>query len=623
MDRRLIAAIVIVPVLGGIGFFLSKRSAAGGGAGQIQYKLAKVDTGEVKKTVSATGTLQAWRVVDIKARAGGELAYLGVDVGSDVKPGQVLARIDPLDVQLTLNNARADETSAKAREAQSSKTYQLQVKQSVISVADAQASLSSALANAQSAAANVQVATSRLLTARQQAEAQPNLTQASIASAKANYEQALTNRRQLDATLRQQRAAAKAAADQAAANQTNARLSLERQNALLAKGFVSQQAVDTASANLEVANANLFSAKTKVDTIEDELKSTVEAADARVAQTKAAYEQAQAGAVDVQRSNNSAKEAEASLTQARAALRQSEAAVARARVALDQARANGMNNDIRHFDITANQATIARAAANRLNAETSLARTIIRAPMAGVVLEKSVEQGTIIASAMGMAAQGTTILKMGDTSRMYVDVTVDETDIAQVENGQKVDVTVEAYPGMPFEGKVIRIDPQAVVLQNVTSIHVRVEVDNSAVTFQMLKPGMNATCEFVLKKKNDVLRVPNEAIRQDNDGDYVDVASGGKPAPPDPKTGQPADDGALVEVKTTKVRIKQGVVGNDTTEIEDSGTTKKDEQFSGTKLKEGDQIVAQTIEPVAATPGGSPFGGGMGRPGGGMGGGRR
>ena len=99
-----------------------------------------------------------------------------------------------------------------------------------------------------------------------------------------------------------------------------------------------------------------------------------------------------------------------------------------------------------------------------------------------------------------MNSSGQNLLQIGDTSKMYVDVTVDETDIAAVEEGQNVDVAIEAYPGMPFEGKVIRIDPQAVVLQNVTSVHVRVEVDNSVPTFALLKPGMNATCEFVMEK---------------------------------------------------------------------------------------------------------------------------
>jgi HlyD family secretion protein len=603
VDRRLIAALVAVPVVVVGGWWLRSRSASSGAAEKVQYKLSAVEVGEVKKTVSATGTLQAWRMVDIKARAGGELAFLGVDVGSSVKSGQILAKIDPLDVQLTLNQARADVTSSKAREAQSGKTYQLTRKQSDIAVRDSEANVRSATASKASAEANVKAAETRLATARQQAEAQPRLTNAAIASAKASYEQAATQRRQLEATTRQQKASAQAAYQQAVANRENARLTLERQKALLQKGFVAQQAVDSAVAGLEVADANVLSSKARFDTIDVELRTTIEGANARVEQTKAAYEQAQAGSVDIENRRNAVLEAEAALLQSKASLAQSTAALARAEASLEQSQAQTINNDIRKFDIDANKASIARAEASRFNAQTALSRTIIRAPMDGVVLQKFVEQGTIIASALGMAAQGTNLVQIGDVSRMYVDVAVDETDIASVDIGQTVDVAVEAYPGIPFEGKVIRIDPQAVVLQNVTSVHVRVEVDNSAPTFALLKPAMNATCEFVMDKVDSAVKVPNEAIRQDNEGDYVEVGTGGTTPPPDPKTGQVADPDALVDVKLKKVRITKGVEGNDATEVKES---------EGNAIAEGVKIVTQTIEPTPATPGGSPFGGGMG-----------
>jgi HlyD family secretion protein len=600
LNRKVIGIVAAVVLVGG-GFWWKSKTSATAGAGKTQYKLTAVDTGEVKKTVSATGTLQAWKVVDIKARAGGELAFLGVDVGSRVKKDEILARIDPLDVQLTLNNAKADEVSAKAREAQSGKNYQLQVLQSGISVKDAQAALLSAKAN-------VKLAETRLQTAKLQSDAQPELTKSAIASAKANLDQALTNRRQLDATLQQQRASAKATLDQAVANRRNAGLNLERQKSLLEKGFVSQQAVDTAQANLDVTEASVQTARTKVDTIDMELKSTVEAADSRIAQTKAAYEQAQAGAVDVKNRENAVREAESSLLVSKAAL-------ARAEMTIEQSNAALINNDIRKFDIDANKATIARAKAGLFNAETSLARTIIRAPMDGVVLQKFAEQGTIIASALGMNSSGQNLLQIGDTSKMYVDVTVDETDIAAVEEGQNVDVAIEAYPGMPFEGKVIRIDPQAVVLQNVTSVHVRVEVDNSVPTFALLKPGMNATCEFVMEKTESAVRVPNEAVREDNDGKFVEIGEGGKTAPVDPKNPAAADPDALIDVKLKKVKVEPGVVGNDYTEIKSS---------DGNAVADGSKVVTQTIEPTPTTPGGgSPFGGGGMRGMGGGGGGRR
>jgi HlyD family secretion protein len=185
-------------------------------------------------------------------------------------------------------------------------------------------------------------------------------------------------------------------------------------------------------------------------------------------------------------------------------------------------------------------------------------------------------------------------------------VTVDETDIANVDVGQAVDITMDAYPGIPFEGKVMRIDPQALVESNVTNIHVRVELDNSDVKFKLLKPGMNATCEFVKDKKDNVLSVPSEAVRTDDQGRYVEVAVGGKPAPGDPKTNTPADPNTLIDVKVVKRRVELGLEGNEADEITGG-------------LKEGDTIITQTIQPIVQQAGGA-IGGGFGmRPGGGRG----
>ncbi|WP_395088646.1 efflux RND transporter periplasmic adaptor subunit [Armatimonas sp.] len=607
MLRKLISIVVALAVLGGGGYFLSKRLAGASAAAQkTQYKLGKAETGSVKKTVSSSGTLQAWKVVDIKARAGGELTYLGVDIGSKVTTGQLLARIDPLDVQTQLNLAKADERSALARRDQSQKTWQLQVAQSKISVRDAQVSVRSAEATLSASQANLAASKARLLTSRQQAETQPALTNSAIANAQASYDQAKVQREQLDSTTQQLRAAADAAYKQAIANRDNARLLLDRQKALVERGFVSQQAVDSARASLEVAEATLTSAKIKQDTVGSELRGSLESADARVAQTKAALDQAQAGIADISNRKNSVLEAEASVKQTEAAVKQSEAALMRAKVALDQARTNIGTNDVRHYDVDTNNSSIVRATASRTNAETTLQRTEIRSPMGGVVLAKTVEQGTIIASAMGISSAGASMMTIGDTSRMYVDVVVDETDVANVDEGQKVDVSVEAYPGTSFEGKVIRVDPQAVVNQNVTSVHVRVEVDNSTPTFQLLKPGMNTTCQFVVKEVSNVLVVSNDAIKDDDDGTkYVEKATGGKAAPPDATTGIPAEEGTMIDVKITKAKVEVGTVGNDTTEI-----------TSG--LVEGDSVVTQTIEPEPPkAAGGSPFANNRGMGGGG------
>ena len=590
----IVATVLAVAAVGGGLVWNKARLATAAAATAPQYKTATVGVGRVKKTVSASGTLQPWRTVDIKSRAGGEVKVLSVEVGDSVSNGQLIARIDPTDSMTTYRQASADLDSAVARREQSSATYGLQTDQTVIAIQNAEASLASARASQAQAAA-------RLATARTQAKTQPALTRAAIAQAQASYEQAVKSRKQLDATNPAQKAQTKAAYDQAIANNKNNAAQLERQQSLLAKGFVSQSAVDQAAATLAVTQASVGSAKASLDTIDASLQANVENADARVAQAKAALDAAKENAVAIPNQQNSLAESQAAYLQASAQVKSAEASLA-------QARANAQNNAIKKFDVVSAQATIARSEASKQNAQTILNQTEVRAPAAGVILQKYVEQGTIITSGLSLNSTGTSIVQIGDTERMYVDVTVDETDIANVDEGQTVDVSFDAYPGVPFEGKVARINPAAVVEQNVTSVHVRVEVDNSSPTFRLLKPGMNATCEFVLDSKDGVVNVPSEAIHEDDKGKYVEVASGGKPAKDDPS--------ALIDVKRTRAAVETGLEGNDAVEI-----------TSG--LKGNESIVTQTIEPTpeaapgGAAAGGSPFGGaGGGRGFGGGGGGR-
>ncbi len=589
-----VATILAIAAVGGGYAYSRSRSAATSEATALQYKTAKVERGDIKKTVSATGTLKPWRTVDIKSRAGGEVKVLAVEVGNTVTNGQLIARIDPTDSMTTFRQADADLDSAVARKSQSQESYQLQTRQTDIAIRNAEADLASVKASR----AQVEA---RLRTATTQSATQPALTAAAIAQSKASYDQAVKQRKQLDATNPQQKASAKAAYDQAIANRDNALANSKRQESLVAKGFVSQSAVDQARATLAVNEAQVGSAKARLDTIADELSANVDNADARVAQAKAALDAARQNAVAIPNQRNS-------LAESRAALLQAEASVKRSEASLAQAKANATNNKIRQFDVVTAQATIARTEASRSNAETVLKQTEVRAPTGGVVLQKYVEQGAIITSGLSLNSTGTNIIQIGDTDRMYVDVTVDETDIANVDEGQKVEVSFESYPGVPFEGKVARIDPQAVVEQNVTSVHVRVEVDNSSPTFRLLKPGMNSTCEFVLEEKENVVSVPTEAVREDDKGKYVETSAGGKPSKDDPTT--------FFGVKKTRVGVETGMEGNDGVEI-----------VSG--LKGGEMIITQTIEPAPPTApggavgGGSPFGGGRGFGGGGGGRGGR
>ena len=134
----------------------------------------------------------------------------------------------------------------------------------------------------------------------------------------------------------------------------------------------------------------------------------------------------------------------------------------------------------------------------------------VRAPVAGTVIEKTVALGTVITSATGAFGGGTTLLKMADLGSVRIRALFNETDIGQVQPGQTATVIVDAYPDRRFTGTVEKIEPQAVVQQNVTMFPVLVTLQNNE---GLLKPGMNGETSVLVDRRENVLAVPNDAVR--------------------------------------------------------------------------------------------------------------
>lgn len=155
------------------------------------------------------------------------------------------------------------------------------------------------------------------------------------------------------------------------------------------------------------------------------------------------------------------------------------------------------------------RATLTRARTNLELAQERMGDVTIRAPILGTIIEKPVEAGMIIASASGNVSGGTTLMMMADLSTMQVRTLVDETDIGKVQPGQAARISVEAYPTRTFVGSVYKIEPQAVVDQNVTMFPVLVRLDN---TERLLKPNMNAEVQIEVAQRQDVVLVPNAAV---------------------------------------------------------------------------------------------------------------
>lgn len=155
-------------------------------------------------------------------------------------------------------------------------------------------------------------------------------------------------------------------------------------------------------------------------------------------------------------------------------------------------------------------AAVVSATANLQTAQDAMEDTHVRAPSGGTILELDAVLGTVISSPTNDVGGGSVILKMANLDTVQVSALVDETDVGKVMPDQPVTITVDAFPNRTFSGRVLKIEPQAQVSQNVTMFPVEVNILNPE---HLLKPGMDTEVEIHLGQRSGVLAIPNAALR--------------------------------------------------------------------------------------------------------------
>ena len=211
------------------------------------------------------------------------------------------------------------------------------------------------------------------------------------------------------------------------------------------------------------------------------------------------------------------------LAQAQAALDKARAQLETATAQLKRSEALYRSQSISETEYESSNLAHATASAAVVNAQAGLQTandamedTQVRAPITGSILELDAVLRTVISSPT--LGGGTVILKMANLDTVQDSAMVAETDIGRVQPGLPVTLTVDAFPNRTFDGTVLKIGPQAQIMQNVTSFPVFVNIPNPG---HLLKPGMNTEVRIHTGRRDAVLAVPYAALRTSRD-----VASG-------------------------------------------------------------------------------------------------
>lgn len=562
--RRLavVGLLIALVAVGGFWFY-------GSGANAAEYMTAKVERGNLRNTVTATGTLQAVTTVQVGSQASGTLSALYADFNSTVKKGQLLAQLDPSVAQAQVQQARANLAQAQAQLQQA----RAAVGQSQAGVAQSRAGITDARAKASAAGSTTQN------------------QQAGVSAAEANV------------------AVLKAQLDDAASF-------LRQEQSLLQSGVIAPREYETAQTSYKTAEARYNQAVAQLRMAQVSAQSSASAGQTQAA---AAIEQAQA----------QAQQSQGSVVGAQAQVQNAAAQVAQARAALQLS-------------------------------EINLQHTTITSPIDGVVVSRDVNVGQTVAASLSAP---TLFTIAQDLTQMQVIANIDQADIGLVEQAKSVSFTVDAFPSQEFKGAIqqMRLNPQNV--QNVVTYNVVIDVSNPE---QKLKPGMTADLTVTIDERNDVLKVPNSALRftpqttdamqtrgansngsrrgagqRRNEGNTNGVDAAATPQP-DGQNAQPQQEGSRgqfaratepvlpgqlrrvwvlgADGKPASRRIKVGLSDGSATEVVEGELREGDVIVTGQNVTASSSSTQSGGQSTAPGFGGAPRTGGAGRTGGGGGG---
>lgn len=448
----------------------------------------------------------AGHIYQISSRLNGTVGEVMVQDNQQVKPGQLLIKLDPRDYQVkvqqaqaALENARRQAEAAQANISLASQTSQGKTAQAQGDIGSANAAISTAQAAIREAQEGVPAAEATVA----EAEAGVPAAQAKVAQAQAGIPQAQAKVTEAEAGI----AAAEAQLVQARANLVKTQADYKRYEDLQTEGAIARQQLDASKAAYEVAVGQTTAAQQGIAQARARLAQATEgvtAAQAAVAQAREGVKQAEA---QVARAKVGIASAQAKVAVAQEGISTAAAKLAASKGGLQQAEATGEQTKVSRSQYDAAKAAIGQSEASVKDAQLQLSYTNITAPAAGQIGRKSVE--------IGQRVQSGTPLMAIVSNDLWVVANFKETQLANIKPGQKVEIKLDAFGGRKFEGRVDSFSPASgaqfslLPPDNATGnftkvvqrIPVKVVFDAESVKGyeSRIAPGMSATVNVELK----------------------------------------------------------------------------------------------------------------------------
>ncbi len=576
IKRKTASAIIIVLLAAG-GYFLYTTLTKS--AGEIRYVLASVQKGTIIVSVSGSGQVSASNQVDIKSKVAGDVVYVGIKKDQGLKAGTLLVQIDARDTQRAVSDAEITLASAKidleellaGSDAQSLLQAQNALAQAERDLekaektyenigTDAESTLVSAYEDGYS---NVSTSFFNLsgymkdlqdVMGTEKSELEHVDSYAIILGADSPFIQKLlddyyqakdlynknfkffgevfrdddrdTVYRLINDTLETTKAISQAF--------ESARHMYDAISAASYTQYFISSTIDKMQPKIESGLPSVFSIITSLQKTIDTIDSTIQDTPDKIKDAPLALE--------------SAKE----------------------KLAGKKLELKDILTGADPLDIRTQQNTVAQKEAALTTAKEKLADCFVRAPFDGIAAEVNVKKGDSISSNTAIA----TFI----TNQHIAEITLNEIDAAKIKIGQKVTFTIDAVEGLTLTGEVIEVDTLGTVAQGVVNYSVKISFDTQD---DRVKPGMSVSAAIITEAKQNVLLVPNSAVKTQGDTNYVETLENISAS--NMLSASALNNSGLASATPPQQKNVEIGISNDTsTEI-----------ISG--LKEGDQVVTQTI----------------------------
>jgi len=319
---------------------------------------------------------------------------------------------------------------------------------------------------------------------------------------------------------------------------------------------MSQAKLAQAALALEITRRNLATERRRAEAALPSAEAKAGEAEAKLRRTEQLLQKKMASPEDYEAARTASAQAQADLESARARI--------------EDLKTQEVSIKTREQDVRIAEAQVASDNLSLSDAQQRLSDTTVVSPIDGVVAERNVQVGTIIASGINNVGGGTTVMTLVDLSHVYVLASVDESDIGRIQPGQPVRITVDAYPDVTFPGEVVRVATKGVEKSNVVTFEVKIEVKGRQ--RNLLKPQMTANVSIVAVERNDVLVVPVAAVGRRRAERYVMV---------------PGDNGTATE-RVVQVGASDGEVMEITDGLAEGDTVMVNKGGAGGRWRAGD-----------------------------------